>query len=86
VKYAPFTKHSFELKKNTSFYLFTDGYPDQFGGADNRKFNTNRFKTLLVNIQKMGMKQQKEFLHETIQEWKGNLAQLDDILIIGVKI
>ncbi|MCZ6520066.1 MAG: SpoIIE family protein phosphatase [Bacteroidetes bacterium] len=86
VKYAPFTKHSFELKKNTSFYLFTDGYPDQFGGADNRKFNTNRFKTLLVNIQKMGMKQQKDFLLETIQEWKGNLAKLDDLLIIGVKI
>ncbi len=81
-----FRTHTIPLEKNTSVYLFTDGYMDQFGGDLNTKFNNARFRQLLLNIQNFDMEKQKEELDETFQKWKGKRQQIDDILIIGIRV
>jgi serine phosphatase RsbU (regulator of sigma subunit) len=81
-----FDNHSVEIKKGDMVYVFSDGYADQFGGPDNFKFLTKRFRELLLEIHQMPLKEQQQVLHTTIREWMGNYEQLDDITIIGVKI
>ncbi len=81
-----FSNHEFSLNKGDTIYLFSDGYADQFGGSKAGKFMTKPFKKLLLEIQNETMKRQKEILNETIEKWKGNLDQIDDILVIGIKI
>ena len=88
-----FTNHEIKLKKNDNIYMFTDGYPDQIGGKDRKKYMINNFKNLILKISDKSMQIQKQLLIETIQEWTTNhenrdelYAQLDDILIIGIKI
>ncbi|MBK6266238.1 SpoIIE family protein phosphatase [Marivirga sp. S37H4] len=71
--------------KTRTFYLFSDGYQDQFGGEKGFKFLTSNFKDLLTNIYEKPVLEQKEILYETLVEWKGDYAQTDDILIIGFK-
>ena len=66
-------------------YLFTDGYMDQFGGPENKKFNIPNFKKLLLGIQHLEMEKQKQMLEETISKWKGNYKQIDDMLVIGIR-
>jgi len=67
-------------------YLYTDGYADQFGGPRRKKFMYKQFASLLLSIQDKSMDEQKRFLDKTIEEWKGGLEQIDDILVIGLKI
>ncbi len=86
IKEKPFTNHIFQLKKNDNLYTFSDGYVDQFGGEKGRKFMKKRFKNLLLNIQNKGMAEQKQILDKTLENWKGNLRQIDDVIIIGVTI
>jgi len=81
-----FTNHSFDLLKKDTLYVFSDGYQDQVGGENKDKFLTKRFKQLLVNINDMGMQQQKEYLDQTILEWKGDSEQVDDVLVMGIRI
>ena len=81
-----FTNNEMELQQGDSFYIFTDGYADQFGGSKGKKFKYPPFKELLLSIQDLGMDEQKEILHSTIEKWRGNLEQVDDILIIGVRL
>lgn len=81
-----FTLHSLELMKGDSIYLFTDGYADQFGGEKGKKFKYKHLKEILLSNVDKPMKEQKEILGRTINEWKGNLEQVDDILVIGVRI
>jgi phosphoserine phosphatase RsbU/P len=81
-----FTNHKIPLKKGDVFYTFSDGYVDQFGGPKNKKFMSRRFREMLLEIHKKPMKEQKEILLTTIQEWMGETQQVDDILVIGVKI
>ena len=81
-----FTSQTIPLQKNTCIYMFTDGYMDQFGGANNKKFNTTNFKQLLLGIQKMDMKDQKDAIHVAMQNWKKTYHQIDDMLIAGFKI
>ena len=81
-----FTSQTIPLQKNTCVYMFTDGYMDQFGGANNKKFNTTNFKQLLLGIQKMNMKDQKEAIHVAMQNWKREYHQIDDMLVAGFKI
>ncbi len=76
-----FITHTVALQKGMSFYLFTDGYMDQFGGSENKKFNNTRFKQLLLSLQGMDLEKQKESLHKTLENWKGKRFQVDDILI-----
>jgi len=80
-----FTSHSMDLKPDDMIYLFTDGYIDQFGGSEGKKFKFRRFRYLLLNIHKLPLEEQKKQLHEAINDWRGAHEQVDDILIIGIK-
>jgi serine phosphatase RsbU (regulator of sigma subunit) len=80
-----FSNQEIELKNNDIIYLFSDGYKDQFGGANNRKFSTKRFKDLLLEIHTKPMCLQKEILINTLSNWKKGLDQLDDITILSIK-
>jgi PAS domain S-box-containing protein len=82
----PFTNQHFDLQKGDTIYLFTDGYADQFGGKDGKKFMYKRFKETLESIQDKTMDEQKSALYYTFQDWKGNLDQVDDMLVIGVRV
>jgi len=81
-----FTDQHFDLQSGDCIYLFSDGYPDQFGGPKGKKFKYRPFKELLISISDKPMKEQKDILDRTIEEWKGDLEQIDDILVIGVAV
>ena len=87
-----FSNHEIKLEENDSIYLFSDGYADQFGGPDGKKFMLKQFKQLLRDIHDKPMKEQKEILDKTIEEWKsghvkqkGYYDQVDDILVLGLR-
>lgn len=79
-----FTLHEFELKKGDMFYLISDGFPDQFGGPNNKKYRYKPFKNLLLNISKLKIEDQKKSVEKEFEDWKGNHEQLDDVCVIGV--
>ena len=81
-----FTNQEFSLEKNDTLYLFSDGYADQFGGSSGRKFMLNNFRMLLLEVSDLDMVNQKHVLFETFKKWKGNHLQVDDVLVIGLKI
>ena len=83
---VPYTTHSFDLKKGDTIYLLSDGYVDQFGGEHGKKFKVKALKDLLLSIQKMPMDKQKVYIDEIFENWKGNLEQVDDVCLIGVRI
>jgi two-component system, sensor histidine kinase LadS len=76
------------LKKSSTImlYLFTDGYSDQFGGEKGKKFMQSRFKELLLKIHSMPIEAQKKLLGDNLQNWQGNLLQVDDILVMGIRL
>ena len=80
-----FTTHTFQIKKNDSIYISTDGFADQFG-QNNKKLKTTKFKEILLSIQGQSMQEQKTFLDTFIENWRENLEQTDDILVIGIKV
>jgi serine phosphatase RsbU (regulator of sigma subunit) len=73
------------LNHGDSLYVFTDGYADQFGGPEGKKFKYKKLKELLLSIQHEDMQTQKEILHKEFLAWKGDLDQVDDICIIGIR-
>ena len=81
-----FVSKEIELKKEDTFYFFTDGYCDQFGGELKKKFNKKRFKELLLSLQGMEMKEQHSFLQYALLNWRQGEPQMDDVCIIGVRI
>ena len=81
-----FSNHSVKLKKDDSIYIFSDGYADQFGGEAQKKFKYNQFKSLLLSMNGTVMSKQREVLNTTITSWMGELEQVDDICVIGVRI
>jgi serine phosphatase RsbU (regulator of sigma subunit)/tetratricopeptide (TPR) repeat protein len=82
----PYTNHAVKVDKGDSFYIFTDGYADQFGGKEEKKFKYKQLKELLVSINSKPMENQKKILNETLEKWMGTAEQTDDILIIGVRV
>ncbi len=80
-----FSNHQFNIHKGDTIYIFSDGFADQFGGPKGKKFKYKQFKQLLMDIQEKTMKEQEDILAQTLEEWKGDLEQLDDICIIGVR-
>ncbi len=80
-----FTSQIIPIKKGMSIYMFTDGYMDQFGGPENKKFNIQNFKQMLLGINHLEMKKQKTEVEQTIQKWQGDNKQIDDMLVMGIK-
>jgi len=81
-----FTNNVIAIKEGMSIYLFTDGYMDQFGGLDRKKFGAQKFKEMLLNFQNLSWQKQKELIASAHTDWKGNTIQIDDVLVIGIKI
>jgi len=82
----PFSKHEIKIEKGDVFYMYSDGYEDQFGGPDGKKFKSKKLKQLLLEIHKYPTGEQKEILEKTFEDWKGELQQIDDIVVIGLTI
>ena len=82
----PFTNHQFDLQPDTNIYLFTDGFPDQFGGNPERKLTKSKFKYLLLSIHHLPIQKQATELDNFITNYKQSIEQTDDILIIGVRV
>lgn len=83
---ASFTNHTMKIKTGDLFYMFTDGYVDQFGGSLRKKYRIGNLRELLLDIHEKEMPEQKRILHETFINWKGQQLQVDDVLAIGIKI
>mgnify|MGYP006175862515 FL=1 len=81
-----FTNHSIPVQTGDCLYLFTDGFPDQFGGSKGKKFMYKRFKELLFENNHLPMNKQQEILLDTFEEWKGSLEQVDDVCIMGIRL
>jgi PAS domain S-box-containing protein len=81
-----FIAHEFTLQKGDTVYLFSDGFIDQFGGKRNKKYMRRRFKELLLGMQDLDMIAQREKLEEEHTKWRGDNKQVDDMLIIGLRI
>jgi serine phosphatase RsbU (regulator of sigma subunit) len=88
-----FTNHEIDIRKGDTIYLFSDGYMDQFGGPDDKKFMKTRFKQMLLNNQALNMTSQKDVFNKTLDEWmyyssehNTHFGQIDDIILLGVKI
>lgn len=81
-----FSNNTIQLQKGDMVYIFSDGYADQFGGPKGKKFMAGTFRNLLLEVSALAPAQQKQKLDETIEMWRGSLEQVDDILIIGIKI
>jgi len=81
-----FESHEIQLHKGDTFYIFTDGFADQFGGEKGKKMTTKIFKKLLIDIQDIAMSHQENYLKSYIEDWKTEKEQIDDILIIGVRV
>ncbi|MCC6691104.1 MAG: SpoIIE family protein phosphatase, partial [Bacteroidia bacterium] len=81
-----FTPYSLKLYKGDTIYMFTDGFADQFGGDKGKKFMVRRFSGLLEGLWQYSMSEQKKKLDEAFNEWKGKNEQVDDVLVIGIKI
>ena len=81
-----FTGHSFQLQKGDCVYAMSDGFADQFGGENNKKFTPGKLKKFLIEISAKPMETQREILENHFLEWKGKNAQVDDILVVGLRI
>jgi len=83
---SPFSTHSVQLLEGDTIYIFTDGYTDQFGGPNGKKFRYTELRNLLCNIAELPMNKQKDQLIESFTQWKGNNVQVDDVTFLGIKI
>lgn len=81
-----FTNHKISVSKGDNIYLFSDGYPDQFGGPSRKKFKYSQFKNLLTSIADAPVENQKSALYENFTAWKGDLEQTDDVCLFGIKV
>lgn len=81
-----YSNYKLQLQKGDCVYLYSDGFADQFGGPKGKKFKYNYLKKLLISIHDLAPEEQREKLNTTIENWKGDLEQVDDILVIGVCI
>ena len=80
-----FTTHMIDIKEGMSIYIFSDGFADQFGGEKGKKFKYRPFKNLLLKINEKSVSDQRKIISEEFASWKGQLEQVDDVCVIGVK-
>ena len=85
-KMSDFTRYTIEMKQGDRIYMFTDGFPDQFGGPQGKKFKYRPFKDLLLEVHERPMEEQQRILSLIFDEWKGDLSQIDDVLVIGLRL
>jgi phosphoserine phosphatase RsbU/P len=81
-----FTNHTIQLQKDDCIYIYTDGYADQFGGPKGKKFKYNKLKDVLSQNAHLSIDDQYHMLEKKFNEWRGSQEQVDDVLVIGVKI
>ncbi len=81
-----FTNHTFLLQPGDMIYMFSDGYADQFGGVDGKKYKYRRFRHLLLIIHQLNLEKQQVILDDNIEKWRGDSEQVDDILVIGIRV
>ena len=81
-----FKNNIFKIVENDAIYLFSDGFVSQFGGEENRKFNSKTFRQLLLKINTKPMQEQKQILESTMVEYMRNHEQMDDMMVIGIRI
>jgi len=83
---VPFTRQVIDVRKGDILYTFSDGFQDQFGGPDNKKFMIKKLRALLTDIHTKSMSEQKTILNQTLTDWMGSNFQVDDILVMGIKV
>jgi len=81
-----FDSHSIQLQKGDTFYIFTDGYSDTFGGQQGKKLTSGKFRQMLLDVQEKSMQDQEKYLENFLENWVSGIGQVDDILVIGVRI
>ena len=81
-----FSLHEIDIQKGDIIYMFSDGYADQFGGEKGKKFSNKRFRELLLDIHEKSMKEQKNILEQTMENWMKETEQIDDITLMGVRL
>ena len=84
--HIPFTLHTLNLQKGDVVYTLTDGFPDQFGGKSGKKFKHKQIQNLLLEMANEPMEIQKQKLNDVFDNWKGNLEQVDDVCLIGIRV
>jgi serine phosphatase RsbU (regulator of sigma subunit) len=84
-KMDAFTLHKIDLQKGDAFYIFSDGFADQFGGPKQKKFMSMQLRETLVSMAGMPMLKQGERLNEIFEDWRGDSPQIDDVTMIGVR-
>jgi len=85
-KMDPFKTHEIQLQKGDQLYMFSDGFADQFGGPKGKKFKYKPFKKLILENAHLSMNQQQDILYQTFINWKASEEQIDDVVILGIKI
>ena len=83
---SDFTNQILPLQPDDTIYIFTDGFVDQYGGEMRKKFKSARFKQLLLSVQAKTMEKQKQEIEKSFESWRGNVEQIDDVCVIGVRI
>lgn len=86
IRMDQFTNKTVQLAKGDMLYLFTDGFTDQFGGSEGRKYNFRRFKNLIEAVDQLPVDQQFQIIERTFTKWKGDHYQVDDVLVLGIRI
>ena len=82
----PFTNYDISLHGGDMIYLFSDGYADQFGGPDGGKLKYKEFRELILKHHKLPMVMQKQALDKEFNDWRGDLSQIDDVIVVGLKM
>lgn len=85
-KEHPFTNHEIDVRNGDIIYMFSDGYQDQFGGPEGRKFLAKNFRKLLLEVHELPLEQQRKEIDITIKNWMKDEEQVDDILVVGLKL
>ncbi len=83
---AVFTNHQFKLQEGDLIYIFSDGFADQFGGEHGKKLLSKRLREKLISMREKPMSEQQKLLAQYFDEWKGNFEQVDDVLLIGIRV
>jgi serine phosphatase RsbU (regulator of sigma subunit) len=82
----PFTRREYPILENDMIYLFTDGYPDQFGGPYEKKFRYSQFRELIEKASVLPIQEQKILIQSTMEDWIEGYEQIDDILVMGIRL